>query len=117
MTIHLLTLDFSVVEKERKKAEKDKKFQEKKKKQESQATATTAAKPKAKEKVAKSHAPSEGYDPKAVEDGRYEWWQSQGFFKPELKSSGDIKDKGSFVIPIPPPNVTGSLVGIVCSPS
>lgn len=31
-------------------------------------------------------------------------WESQGFFKPNFDRGGD-----PFVIPMPPPNVTGSL--------
>ena len=31
-------------------------------------------------------------------------WESQGYFKPNLDRGGE-----SFVIPMPPPNVTGSL--------
>jgi valyl-tRNA synthetase len=48
------------------------------------------------------------YDPKNVEQKWYGWWEKSGFFKPECH--GDIKNtKGVYVIPIPPPNVTGSL--------
>lgn len=35
---------------------------------------------------------------------RYDWWEQQGYFKPDLNS-----DKPPFVIVIPPPNVTGAL--------
>lgn len=35
---------------------------------------------------------------------RYEWWEEQGFFKPDADESKD-----PFVMVIPPPNVTGSL--------
>lgn len=44
------------------------------------------------------------YDPKAVEQGRYQQWLDQGLFKP----SGDKKAK-PYSIVIPPPNVTGKL--------
>ena len=44
------------------------------------------------------------YDPKNVETAWYEWWEKEGFFKPEMGS-----DKPKFVIVIPPPNVTGAL--------
>ena len=48
------------------------------------------------------------YNPKFVEKNWYSWWEAQGFFKPEV-----ILDKNPnasmYVIPIPPPNVTGSL--------
>ena len=49
------------------------------------------------------------YQSKAVEAAWYDWWESQGFFKPQLKPDGSALDAGTFVIPIPPPNVTGSL--------
>ncbi|KAF8732211.1 hypothetical protein HU200_016186 [Digitaria exilis] len=38
------------------------------------------------------------------EERIYKWWESQGFFKPNFEHGGD-----PFVIPMPPPNVTGSL--------
>lgn len=50
-----------------------------------------------------------GYNPIAVESAWYEWWLEQGYFKPQLTPDGKIKPEGSFVIPAPPPNVTGSL--------
>jgi valyl-tRNA synthetase len=50
-----------------------------------------------------------GYNPIAVESAWYEWWSAQGFFEPQLTHDGKPKDKGLFVIPSPPPNVTGSL--------
>ncbi|TPX38003.1 valine---tRNA ligase [Synchytrium microbalum] len=49
------------------------------------------------------------YSPRAVEASWYEWWEKTGVFKPELTESGDVKPEGSYVISIPPPNVTGSL--------
>lgn len=52
---------------------------------------------------------SSGYDPIAVEAAWYDWWEAQGFFKPQLTPNGEIKTEGHFVIPAPPPNVTGSL--------
>jgi valyl-tRNA synthetase len=52
---------------------------------------------------------STGYDPLAVEAAWYDWWEAQGFFKPQLTPEGDIKSEGLFVVPAPPPNVTGSL--------
>ncbi|KAK1297533.1 Valine--tRNA ligase [Acorus calamus] len=38
------------------------------------------------------------------EERIYHWWESQGYFKPNFDRGGD-----PFVIPMPPPNVTGSL--------
>jgi valyl-tRNA synthetase len=45
------------------------------------------------------------YDPSASERRIYEWWESSGFFKPELAGPGATP----FVISIPPPNITGEL--------
>lgn len=50
-----------------------------------------------------------GYDPIAIESAWYDWWDAQGFFAPQTKPDGSAKDEGHFVIPAPPPNVTGSL--------
>ena len=47
---------------------------------------------------------AKSYDPKNVETAWYEWWEKEGFFKPQLGSA-----KPKFVIVIPPPNVTGAL--------
>lgn len=52
---------------------------------------------------------SSGYNPIAVEAAWYDWWDAQGFFAPQLTPDGQIKPEGIFVIPSPPPNVTGSL--------
>ncbi|KAG8899456.1 hypothetical protein FRC01_010506, partial [Tulasnella sp. 417] len=48
-----------------------------------------------------------GYDPIAVESAWYEWWHQQGYFKPEFTADGKVKPAGLFVLPCPPPNVTG----------
>ncbi|KAJ7230406.1 tRNA synthetases class I-domain-containing protein [Mycena pura] len=50
-----------------------------------------------------------GYNPSAVESAWYDWWQTEGFFKPQFTPDGNIKPEGVFIIPAPPPNVTGSL--------
>ncbi|CAN0089102.1 unnamed protein product [Scytosiphon promiscuus] len=44
------------------------------------------------------------YDFKSVERSMYAWWEQEGYFKP----GGDPKKK-SYVVPMPPPNVTGYL--------
>ena len=49
------------------------------------------------------------YDPRAVESAWYDWWVKEGYFKPEFGPDGKPKPEGTFVIPAPPPNVTGSL--------
>ena len=46
-----------------------------------------------------------GYCPAVVESVWYDWWDACGFFKPD---DGD-STKPSFVLVIPPPNVTGAL--------
>ncbi|KAJ3368808.1 hypothetical protein GGF31_006095 [Allomyces arbusculus] len=49
------------------------------------------------------------YNPKAVEAAWGAWWEKQGYFHPKLEKDGKASPKGTYVIPIPPPNVTGSL--------
>jgi valyl-tRNA synthetase len=117
------------LEKERKKAEKDAKFKAKKA---AQAGPSGAAgkevkekKPKAEKEVLPEYVEetpkgdkkilkslddpfNKAYIPKVVESAWYEWWEKEGFFKPEL-IDGKVKKAGHFVIPIPPPNVTGKL--------
>ena len=44
------------------------------------------------------------YDPSRVEGRIYEWWESKGYFSPQLNPW-----KKPFVISMPPPNVTGQL--------
>ena len=48
---------------------------------------------------------AKAYDPQAVETPLYEWWEQQGYFKPEIAPP----DARPFVISMPPPNVTGEL--------
>src|SRR5687768_3024240 len=45
------------------------------------------------------------YDFKSTEERLYQWWEENGWFKPEVAS----EDAKPFVISIPPPNVTGAL--------
>ena len=96
------------VEKERKKAEKLAKFKEKQSKQ-GTAPATVNGDLKPKEKKVKKPAAVDAYDPKKIEEGRYDWWDKRDYFKPQFTKDGKIKPEGKFVVPIPPPNVTGSL--------
>ncbi|XP_030053250.1 valine--tRNA ligase, mitochondrial isoform X2 [Microcaecilia unicolor] len=49
------------------------------------------------------------YSPRYVEAAWYPWWVKQGFFKPEYQSQLPHAHDGSFVLCIPPPNVTGAL--------
>ncbi|RAK76451.1 valine--tRNA ligase [Aspergillus fijiensis CBS 313.89] len=93
------------LERERRKAEKAKKFAEK----QAKAAAKPAA-PKAEKKAKiEKEKTTDAYDPKAIEEGRYEWWEERGLFLPEFGPDGKVKPEGYFVIPIPPPNVTGAL--------
>ncbi|TFK80279.1 hypothetical protein K466DRAFT_504183 [Polyporus arcularius HHB13444] len=61
------------------------------------------------EKKDLSQPMASGYNPIAVESAWYDWWDAQGFFSPQLTPDGKAKPEGLFVIPSPPPNVTGSL--------
>lgn len=61
------------------------------------------------EKKDMSQPMASGYNPIAVESAWYDWWEAQGFFKPQTTENGENKPEGVFVIPMPPPNVTGSL--------
>lgn len=119
------------LEKERKKAEKAAKFEQKKAQQAAaNANAKTKEKkpkaPKAEEEVLPPYVEEtplgekkrlrslddpqlKAYNPIAVESAWYEWWEKSGFFKPEFTPDGKVKEEGSFVIVIPPPNVTGAL--------
>ncbi len=45
------------------------------------------------------------FDFAEAEERLYEWWESNGYFKPEIAG----EDAESFVVPMPPPNVTGAL--------
>ncbi|MCP4426074.1 MAG: valine--tRNA ligase [Chloroflexi bacterium] len=45
------------------------------------------------------------YDFKDTEDRLYQWWEENGWFKPETRPA----NAKPFVISIPPPNVTGAL--------
>jgi valyl-tRNA synthetase len=56
----------------------------------------------------------ESYSPDYVEAAWYSWWEKSGFFKPEYNRSNmysevNEPDKNTFMMVIPPPNVTGSL--------
>ncbi|KAI0199050.1 tRNA synthetases class I-domain-containing protein [Astrocystis sublimbata] len=50
------------------------------------------------------HAHFSAYSPGAVESSWYQWWEKSGFFQPR---DGDTESR--FVVPLPPPNVTGAL--------
>jgi len=48
---------------------------------------------------------AKAYDATLFEEPLYDWWESQGYFKPEI--AGQAAEP--FVISMPPPNVTGAL--------
>ncbi|KAH0536755.1 hypothetical protein FGG08_006393 [Glutinoglossum americanum] len=122
------------LEKERKKAEKAKKFAEKQAKSANTAAAPTISKSKEKksklgtkeeplpkfvEETIKGHKKIlkpfddplyKAYNPTIVESAWYDWWEKEGFFEPEFAGPDEkVKEEGYFVIPEPPPNVTGRL--------
>lgn len=113
--------------KEREKAEKAAKLAAK---QEKQQALKAASQPKQKEKKQQEKLPPyleqtpkgekkilqplddeyhKAYIPSVVESAWYDWWEQEGFHKPEFAENGEVKEAGYFVIPIPPPNVTGAL--------
>jgi valyl-tRNA synthetase len=51
------------------------------------------------------------YDPTATEKRLYDWWQAQGYFRPETAGQAGLADAGqpAWCITMPPPNVTGAL--------
>jgi valyl-tRNA synthetase len=67
--------------------------------------------PKGQKKILKSLDDEyhKAYIPSVVESAWYDWWEKEGFHEPEFKENGEVKDAGYYVIPIPPPNVTGAL--------
>ena len=52
---------------------------------------------------------ADAYNPIAVEAAWDAWWEKIGVYRPALTKSGEIKPEGLFVVPLPPPNVTGAL--------
>ncbi|KAI7904622.1 valyl-tRNA synthetase [Cokeromyces recurvatus] len=83
---------------------------EKKKKKEAKESAPVFVNKTPKgEKKDMSEPMASAYDPRAVESAWYDWWVKEGYFKPEFGPDGNPKPEGTFVIPAPPPNVTGSL--------
>jgi len=52
------------------------------------------------------------YDPALFESSIYKWWENEGCFEPDAKRSrvkAEAEDKKPYVLPMPPPNVTGRL--------
>ncbi|KAK0461790.1 tRNA synthetases class I-domain-containing protein [Desarmillaria tabescens] len=82
----------------------EKKIKVEKKKEEEEVFVNTT--PKGEKKGISRNPCRQGYNPIAVESAWYDWWHAQGFFKPEY---GSEANEEVFVVPAPPPNVTGSL--------
>jgi len=115
------------LEKDAKKKAKLEKLAKKKEQQEQQKTASEEKQKPKKEKATKKvitydiqTPPGEKkdtvcplpdvYSPSYVESAWYSWWEKKGFFKPEYgRDPYEKNEKGTFVICIPPPNVTGTL--------
>ncbi|WVQ78003.1 hypothetical protein IAT38_000084 [Cryptococcus sp. DSM 104549] len=87
---------------------KKEKTEKKEKKVEAPVEAFVNTTPKGEKKDVSGNFPA-GYDPIAVEAAHYDWWQSQGYFKPRYDADGNTLEKGTFSITFPPPNVTGNL--------
>lgn len=49
------------------------------------------------------------YSPDYVESSWYQWWEKEGFFRPEQQDSLPHAVERAFSMCIPPPNVTGTL--------
>ncbi|KAL4936354.1 hypothetical protein BDV06DRAFT_216738 [Aspergillus oleicola] len=119
-------------DKARQKAEKGKRFAEKEAKRQAAALTNAPGKrkdssasrpsesvpqyveetPRGKKKILK---PLDGplhtaYIPNVVESAWNDWWEAEGFFQPEFCGVDQKpKPEGTYVIAIPPPNVTGAL--------
>lgn len=50
----------------------------------------------------------ESYSPNDFENEIYSWWEDSGCFQPDAKQKPD-GEKEPYVLPMPPPNVTGRL--------
>lgn len=52
------------------------------------------------------------YEPSLFESEIYQWWEQAGCFQPDAKQPAEVSKangKESYVLPMPPPNVTGRL--------
>jgi valyl-tRNA synthetase len=54
-----------------------------------------------------AHPHFKAYSPQAVEAAWGQWWEKSGFYKPQ--GTSEVRSEKRFVIPLPPPNVTGAL--------
>jgi len=51
----------------------------------------------------------ESYTPQDFESTIYKWWEDAGCFEPDAKQKPTEGQKQPYVLPMPPPNVTGRL--------
>jgi tRNA synthetases class I (I, L, M and V) len=51
----------------------------------------------------------ESYTPQEFEGKIYKWWEDSGCFEPDAKQNPTENQKQPYVLPMPPPNVTGRL--------
>lgn len=58
--------------------------------------------------VLNQQQPLDKYDPSTFESEIYRWWESAGCFQPDAKHQPGVEGK-PYVLPMPPPNVTGRL--------
>ena len=49
------------------------------------------------------------YQPKYVESAWQDWWEKEGYYRPDMEMAAKVGQDEKFVMVIPPPNVTGSL--------
>lgn len=68
----------------------------------------TAPTPPGSKKDTSAPLPS-SYSPEYVESSWYQWWEKEGFFRPEQHESLPHSVDQAFSLCIPPPNVTGTL--------
>jgi len=60
------------------------------------------------DEINKRNGMAKDYDPKSFESSIYKWWEESKAFLPS-NHLGKNKNKPPYVIPMPPPNVTGRL--------
>lgn len=76
---------------------------------------TTVEKPElvdTKYDIANKEAGIGTYEPEVFESQIYKWWEDAGCFQPDAKQTKEeaaSKGRESYVLPMPPPNVTGRL--------
>lgn len=59
--------------------------------------------------INKSDGLTGSYDPASFERKVYDWWENAGCFDPDRNKGSSRTTKEPYVLPMPPPNVTGRL--------